>query len=72
VLLGFIILQEAKHIASRRFAIDAAATLQTVLVFAVGFGTGWARHIGATDRFTVGMIFVVRNVGIAGALLSRS
>ena len=46
----------------------AAATLLTVLAFGAGWATAWARGAGAVDRFTIGMVFVVRNVGIATAL----
>ena len=40
----------------------------TVLAFGAGWATGWASGAGATERFTVGMVFVVRNVGIATAI----
>jgi hypothetical protein len=33
-----------------------------------GWATGWASAAGAMERFTVGMVFVVRNVGIATAI----
>jgi hypothetical protein len=42
--------------------------LLTLLAFGAGWATGWARGAGAMDRFTVGMVFVVRNVGIATAI----
>jgi hypothetical protein len=42
--------------------------LLTVLAFGAGWVTGWASAAGATDRLTVGMVFVVRNVGIATAI----
>jgi len=67
-LLGFVIVQEAEQFASALTEIAAAAALLTVLAFGAGWATGWASAAGATDRFTVGMVFVVRNVGIATAI----
>jgi bile acid:Na+ symporter, BASS family len=67
-LLGFIIVQEAEHFASALTDIAPAVALLTVLAFGVGWATGWATGAGAMDRFTVGMVFVVRNVGIATAI----
>jgi ACR3 family arsenite efflux pump ArsB len=40
----------------------------TALAFGAGWATGWACGAGARDRYTVGMVFVVRNVGIATAI----
>jgi bile acid:Na+ symporter, BASS family len=67
-LLGFIIVQEAEQFAGALSEIAAAAALLTVLAFAAGWVTGWVSGAGAPDRFTVGMVFVVRNVGIATAI----
>ncbi len=67
-LLGFVIVQEAEQFASALTEIAAAAALLTVLAFGAGWATGWASAAGATDRFTMGMVFVVRNVGIATAI----
>jgi BASS family bile acid:Na+ symporter len=67
-LLGFIIAQEAEHFASALTDIALAVALLTALAFGVGWATGWASGAGARDRFTVGMVFVVRNVGIATAI----
>jgi BASS family bile acid:Na+ symporter len=67
-LLGFIIVQEAEHFARALTEIVPAVALLTVLAFGVGWTTGWASGAGATDRFTVGIVFVVRNVGIATAI----
>jgi len=64
-LLGFVIVQEVEQFASALTDIAAAAALLTVLAFGAGWATGWASAAGATDRFTVGMVFVVRNVGVA-------
>ncbi len=70
VLLGFIIVQEAEQFASALTDLAAAAGVLTVLAFGAGWATGWASAGAATDRFTVGMVFVVRNVGIATAVTS--
>jgi len=67
-LLGFIIAQEAEQFASTLTDIAAAAALLTALAFGAGWATGWASGAGTTDCFTVGMFFVVRNVGIATAI----
>ena len=67
-LLGFIIVQEAEHFVSALTDIAAAAAMLTVLAFGAGWAICWASGARATDRFTVGMVFVVRNVGIATAI----
>jgi BASS family bile acid:Na+ symporter len=67
-LLGFIIVQEAEHFVSALVNIAVAAALLTGLVFGAGWVTGWASGAGAMDRFTVSMMFTVRNVGIATAI----
>ncbi len=67
-LLGFIIVQEAEQFASALTDLATAAGALTVLAFGAGWATGWACATGATDRFTVGMVFVVRNVGISTAI----
>jgi BASS family bile acid:Na+ symporter len=67
-LLGFIIAQEAEHFARALTDIAPAVALLTVLAFGAGWATGWTSGAGATDRFTVGMVFVVRNVGVATAI----
>jgi BASS family bile acid:Na+ symporter len=67
-LLGFVIVQEAEHFASALTRIVAATALLTVLAFGAGWATELASGAGATDRFTVGMVFVVRNAGIATAI----
>jgi BASS family bile acid:Na+ symporter len=67
-LLGFIIVQEAEQFASAFTDLVATASLLTVLAFGAGWATGWASGAAVADRFTVGMVFVVRNVGIATAV----
>jgi BASS family bile acid:Na+ symporter len=67
-LLGFVTVQEAEHFASALTDLAAAVAWLTGLAFGVGWATGWASAAGARDRFTVGMVFVVRNVGIATAI----
>jgi BASS family bile acid:Na+ symporter len=68
VLLGMIVGQETGQFASALAEIVGAATFLTVLAFGAGWATGLASGGGSTDRFTVGMVFVVRNVGIATAI----
>jgi predicted Na+-dependent transporter len=45
-----------------------AVAVLTGLALLAGYGTGWAGGGGTTDRFTVALVFVVRNVGIATAI----
>jgi bile acid:Na+ symporter, BASS family len=66
-LIGLVIAQEAGHFASELGEIAWAVTLLTGLAFAAGWATGWAGGNRA-DRFTVGLVFVVRNVGVATAV----
>lgn len=67
-LLGIIITQEAEQFASAFADLVAAAGLLTVLAFGAGWTSGWVGGAHATERFAVGMVFVVRNVGIATAI----
>jgi BASS family bile acid:Na+ symporter len=67
-LLGFVIAQEAEQFASALTDIAAAAAWLAVLAFGAGWATAWAGGAAATGRFAVGMVFVVRNVGIATAI----
>jgi bile acid:Na+ symporter, BASS family len=67
-LLGFIIMQQAEQFASALTDLTAAAGALTVLAFGAGWATGWASSAGARERFSVAMVFVVRNVGIATAI----
>ncbi len=67
-LLGFIIVEEAEQFARALADIAVVAPLLTVLAFTAGWAIACASGAGATDRFTVGMVFVVRNVGIATAI----
>jgi BASS family bile acid:Na+ symporter len=67
-LIGFIIAHEAEHFVSEWPAIALTVVLLTGLAMLAGYATGWLCRANATDRFTVGMVFVVRNVGIATAI----
>jgi ACR3 family arsenite efflux pump ArsB len=67
-LLGFIIVQEAEQFASALTDIAVAAGVLTALAFGSGWATARASAAGAMDRFTVGMVFAVRNVGIGTAI----
>ena len=68
VLLALIIAQEAEQFAGALADLSAAVAVLTVLAFGAGWATGWSSGAGWTDCFTVGMIFVARNVGIATAI----
>jgi BASS family bile acid:Na+ symporter len=67
-LLGFIIVREAEHFARALADIAAAAASLTVLALLAGFGVAWACGAPAADRFTLGLVFAVRNVSIATAV----
>ncbi|HZZ82508.1 MAG TPA: bile acid:sodium symporter [Gemmataceae bacterium] len=67
-LLGLIIAQEAEQFAIWFTDIAVAVGLLTPVTFAAGWGTGWVSGAPTAERFTVGMVFVVRNVGIATAI----
>jgi bile acid:Na+ symporter, BASS family len=67
-LLGFVIVQEAEHFADALGVIATTTAALTVLAFATGWATAVFTTDGPNDRFAVGMVFVVRNVGIATAI----
>jgi BASS family bile acid:Na+ symporter len=68
LLLLTVIVQESPRFVSALPEIGRAASLLTVLAFLAGWATGFISGANATDRFAVGMVFVVRNVGIATAI----
>jgi bile acid:Na+ symporter, BASS family len=67
-LLALVIVQEVAHFADAVADIAAAAALLTLLAFSAGWAIAWVAGAEATDRFAIGMTFVVRNVGIATAI----
>lgn len=67
-LLGIVISREIEEFASALANLLAAAILFTVMAFGAGWMIGWACAGEVANRFTVGMVFVVRNVGIATAI----
>jgi len=72
-LLGFVIVHEANQLTRGLSDLIVATLLLTVLAFGAGWGVSWAagffgRGGQPADRFAVGMVFVVRNVGIATAI----
>jgi bile acid:Na+ symporter, BASS family len=68
VLLGFVIVMEAEHFAIALTEIAVAASLLTALAFVVGWAVVWASGAQVTDCFTVAIVFITRNVGIATAV----
>jgi ACR3 family arsenite efflux pump ArsB len=67
-LLGFVIVHEADHLTTGLGDLVLATVLLTALAFGSGWGMSWAGGGQSADRFAVGMVFVVRNVGIATAI----
>jgi len=67
-LLGFVIVHEADHFTSGLRDLVLATALLTALAFGSGWAVSWASGGQSADRFAVGMVFVVRNVGIATAI----
>lgn len=67
-LLGLIVVQEWVQFANALAEVATASLLLTMLAFGAGWATCWVSGASAADRFTVGMAFVVRNVGIATAV----
>ncbi len=67
-LLLLVIVNEAEQFAHAFADLAAAAGILTVVGLGAGWATCWASGGKRTDRFTVGMVFVVRNVGIATAI----
>lgn len=68
LLLLAIIDQESARFVSTLSEIAVAASLLTILGFAAGWIIGWFGGADASDRLTLGLVFVVRNVGIATAI----
>jgi bile acid:Na+ symporter, BASS family len=67
-IMAMIIAQEREQFAHHLGEIVVATAVLSVLAFGTGWLIGWLSAGGASDRFTVGMVFVVRNVGIATAI----
>jgi BASS family bile acid:Na+ symporter len=65
ILLGCVIVQEADQFASAFIEIALAASLLTLMAFGGGWLTSWATGCRRDSRMAVGMVFAVRNVGIA-------
>ena len=68
ILVGFVIVHELEHFADSAGEIARAVVVLTVLALLAGWLTGWAGGAGETERFSVAMVFVVRNVGVATAI----
>ena len=68
LLIGFVIVQEAERLAEDFIEISLAVGILTATMILAGWGTGRACALGPQDRFTLGMVFVVRNVAVATAV----
>jgi BASS family bile acid:Na+ symporter len=66
-LVGFVLAQEAGHVAGRLAEVAPAVVFLTGLSLASGWAVG---RVGGDPRlrFTVGVVFAVRNVGVATAV----
>lgn len=67
-LLVGILFKEWQQFVRALPEIGAAASLLTVFAFGAGWMIGVIGRATTTDRFALGMVFVVRNVGIATAI----
>jgi ACR3 family arsenite efflux pump ArsB len=63
-----VAVQEWERLAADFTKISLAVALLTVIMLVAGWVVGWACALGARDRFTLAMVLVVRNVGIATAV----
>lgn len=68
LLLMAVIVQELPRFVGELPEIGTAAGLLTMMAFTAGWATGFISGANGTDRVAVGMVFVVRNVGIATAI----
>jgi predicted Na+-dependent transporter len=68
VLLGLVIVEEAGRFADAFTEIASVASLLTLLTYGAGWLTGWASGCRPQSRLAVGMVFAVRNVGVATAV----
>ncbi len=67
-LIALVMIQEWEHLLADFIEIALAVGLLTGIMMLTGFVTGWACALGASDRFALAMVLVVRNVGIATAV----
>ncbi len=68
LLVGFVIASAGESFAAALAETVVVVVALTGLTWVAGWVTGWAAGATPTDRFTVGMVFVVRNMGIATAV----
>ena len=63
-----VVVQEWERLLGDFTEILLVVSLLTVIMLATGWCSGWACGLGAEDRFSLTMVLVVRNVGIATAV----
>ncbi|MFO0821786.1 MAG: bile acid:sodium symporter [Gemmataceae bacterium] len=68
LLMGLVIVAELRRFADNLSETASASGLLAVLAFATGWATGWSGRGEPDARFAVGMVFAVRNVGVATAV----
>jgi bile acid:Na+ symporter, BASS family len=67
-LIAIVIAQEYEQLVVDFTDISLAVAVLSVIMLAAAWVVGWAGNFGAWDRFTLAMVLVVRNVGIATAV----
>jgi ACR3 family arsenite efflux pump ArsB len=67
-LAALVVVQEREHLSNDFAEISLAVILLTVIMWLAGWVTGHVCTLEARDRFTLAMVFVVRNVGVATAV----
>jgi len=67
-LIALVMVEEWERLAGDFMEISLAVGVLTVIMGLAGWVVGWACALEARDRFTLAMVLVVRNVGIATAV----
>jgi BASS family bile acid:Na+ symporter len=67
-VIGLIVAHESERVVAELGQVAVAVAALTGLALSAGWATSWAGGAGAAERFTTGVVFAVRNVGIATTL----